>query len=311
MKLVYMGTGSFAKGALEAIYNSGNEVALVVTQPDKPNSRRGKEIVFGEVKQFALDNNIALYQPEKASSEESVEYMKSFGADVGVVCSYGQLLKENLLNAFEFGCLNIHASLLPKYRGAAPINRVIMDGECESGVTIMYMDKGLDTGDMMISKSVEIADEDTFGSLSEKLKEIGSELIIEGLKLLEEGCAPREKQDDSESNYAEKILKEDKYTDFSLPAREVFNHIRGMNPSPTAECRFGGKMIKLFDVAMCDEDFSDIDCAGTIISCDKKGMKVKCGSGAVIIKTLKPEGKGIMQANAFYNGIKDKSLKFE
>lgn len=305
-----MGTGPFAKGALEAIYNSDNEVALVVTQPDKPNSRRGKEIIFGEVKQFAMDNNIPLYQPTKASSEESVEYMRSFGADIGVVCSFGQILRSNLLNAFEHGCLNIHASLLERYRGAAPINRVIMDGEKETGVTVMYMDEGLDTGDMMIKESVEITDEDNFATLSEKLKECGGRLIIEGLELLETGKAPRTVQDDSKSNYAQKILKEDKYTDFDKPAREVFNHIRGLNPTPAAECGFGGKTVKLFDAALCEE-YDGNEPSGSIISCGKEGIKVKCGTGAVIIKTLKPEGKGIMQANAFYNGIKDKSLKFE
>lgn len=310
MKIVYMGTGPFAKGALEALYNSGNEIALVVTQPDKPNSRRGKEIIFGQVKQFALDNNITLYQPSKASSEESVEYIKSFGADVGVVCSFGQLLKSNLLNAFEYGCLNIHASLLEKYRGAAPINRVIMDGEKESGVTVMYMDEGLDTGDMMIKQSVEITDEDNFATLSEKLKECGSALIIEALNLLKSGNAPRIKQDDSKSNYAQKILKSDKYIVFDKSARDVFNHIRALNPTPSAECRFGGKLIKIFDVALCENDDEDA-LAGSIISCGKEGMKVKCQSGAVIIKTLKPEGKGLMPANAFYNGIKDKTLRFE
>lgn len=305
-----MGTGPFAKGALEALYNSDNEIALVVTQPDKPNSRRGKEIIFGEVKQFALDNNIPLYQPEKASSEESVEHMKSYGAKIGVVCSYGQLLKGNLLNAFEYSCLNIHASLLEKYRGAAPINRVIMDGEAESGVTVMYMDEGLDTGDMMIKESVAITDEDNFATLSDKLKDCGGRLIIEGLRLLENGNAPRIKQDDSKSNYAQKILKADKYVEFDRPARDVFNHIRGLNPSPAAECRFAGKTVKLFDVALCSEEYPDVPIGG-IVSCTKEGMKIRCSSGAVIIKTLKPEGKGIMQANAFYNGIKDKTLTFE
>lgn len=310
MKIAFMGTGPFAAKALSALIGSDNEVVICVTQPDRPNSRRGSKIIPGEVKVLAEENGIEVYQPVRVSSPESAAYLKDRQADLAVVCSYGQLLKKNILfETFRCGCINIHASLLESYRGAAPINRVIMDGRSEAGVTIMYMDEGLDTGDMMIRAATPISDEDTFGTLSERLSDMGGELAVKAIAMIAEGTAPRTPQDDALSNYAEKILKEDKHVSFDRPARTVFNHIRGMNPSPAAECTFAGKTVKLFDCEISEETGSAFP-AGTVVKNDKKGIYVQCSEGVLLLRSLKPEGKGLMQASAFYNGIKDKTLLF-
>ncbi len=304
-----MGTGEIALKILEKLNESGNEVVCAVTQPDKPNSRRGGKIEFGDVKKYALENSIELLQPQRVSDEESLERLKGYGADVAVVCSFGQLLKANVLNAFKFGCINVHASLLEAYRGAAPINRVIMDGQAYTGVTVMYMDEGLDTGDMMISQKIDIGEEDTVGALSQRICEIGGDLIVKALRLLEEGSAPRVKQDDSKSNYAGKITKSDKFVSFKEPAKKVHDLIRGLDPLPSAEGRIAGKTVKLFGSSLCMEESGGL--CGAIISCDRSGMIVACKDGAVKIKRVKPEGKSEMDAKAFYNGLKDKTQRFE
>ena len=309
MKAIFMGTGAIALKILEKLNESENEVVCVVTQPDKPNSRRGGKIEFGEVKKYALENSLELFQPQRVSVEESLEKLKEYGADVAVVCSFGQLLKANVLNAFKFGCINVHASLLEAYRGAAPINRVIMDGQSFTGVTVMYMDEGLDTGDMMISEKIAIDEEETFGSLSQKICQSGGELIVKALELLEKGNAPRVKQDDSKSNYAKKIEKADKFVSFTAEAEKVHNLIRGLDPLPTAEGRIAGKTVKFFGSTLCKGGVEQP--CGTIITCDKSGMTVACKDGAVKIKRVKPEGKAEMDAKAFYNGLKDKPQRFE
>ncbi|MCR4894046.1 MAG: methionyl-tRNA formyltransferase [Eubacteriales bacterium] len=311
MKTVFMGTGPFAAKALETLYSSEHAPVMVVTQPDRPNSRRGGKIVFGEVKQFALERGIPLLQPEKVSTDENAAILASTGAQCAVVCSFGQLLKKNILfDTFEYGCINIHASLLESYRGAAPINRAIMNGETVCGVTIMYMDEGLDTGDMMIKDSTPVSDGDTFGTLSERLSLIGGDLAVKALDLLQKGEAPRTPQDDSRSSYAAKILKADKHVDLTRSARSVFNHIRGMDPSPAAECTFDSRTVKLFSCEIASEHSEGNEGPGTILKGDKRGIYIQCGDGVLLIKTLKPEGKGLMEASSFYNGIKNRELKF-
>lgn len=304
MKTVFMGTGPFAASALRRLADSPYEVVLVVTQPDRPNSRRGSKIVFGEVKQLALERDIPLFQPDSVSSPDSQETLKQTGADIAVVCSYGQLLRKNILyDTFPLGCINIHASLLEKYRGAAPISRAVMAGEKEVGVTIMYMDEGLDTGDMMISASTPVTDEDTFGTVSERLSVMGGDLAVQALDLMKDGKAPRTAQDQSRASYAEKILKKDKHIDFSLSARDVFNFVRALDPSPAAEALLNGKTVKIFSIEPADPTGSGVP--GKIERADRRGIIVRCGEGTVLIKTLKPEGKGLMDARSFYNGIRN------
>ena len=190
MKIIYMGTPVFSVGPLNALIRAGHEICTVVTQPDKPNSRRGKEIIFSPVKKLAIERDIPVFQPKDVFSQESEQHLASFHADVIIACAFGQILKQNILNVTPYGCINIHASLLPKYRGAAPIHRSIINGEKETGVTIMYMDEGLDSGDMMISMKTPISNETTVGELHDKLSKLGSELIVEADQIASRGkCA--------------------------------------------------------------------------------------------------------------------------
>lgn len=317
MKFIYMATADIAVKPLIKLIEAGHTPICVVTQPDKPNSRRGGKIIFNPVKQAALDNNIEVYQPVKVSSEESEKYLRSLGADIIVVCAFGQLLKNNILTLTKYGCINLHASLLPKYRGAAPINRAIMDGEKITGVTVMYMDEGLDTGDMMIKKEVEITGDMNAEGLTEALSQAASELICEAFELLVKGNAPREKQNEDDSNYAAKITKEECEIDFNKTNIEVFNFIRGLSPVPGAKTHFEGKTVKIFEVKLNEENFSEDIHSGSVVKVikDKEdnyggGLVVKCGVGSVIIKTLQPEGKACMKALDFYNGLRGKSIIF-
>ncbi|MFA0815857.1 MAG: methionyl-tRNA formyltransferase [Anaerofustis sp.] len=305
MRIVYMGTPDFAVAPLKAIYEAGHELLAVVTQPDKPNSRRGKEIIFSPVKQTALGMNLPIIQPSKASDSEFIAYLRSLNADMFVVCAYGQLLGIEILNMTKYGCVNIHASLLPKYRGAAPIHRAIMNGETETGVTLMYMDKGLDTGDMMIAEAICIEQNDTAGILFDRLSIVGSSLIIKGITLLSEGCAPRIPQDETLSSYAQKIKKNECRIDFTEDAKSVHDRIRGLNPFPTAYTTFNEKIIKLYDSKLLSECYNSD--AGTLVKTVGQGIVVACGHGSVLIETLKPEGKRFMEASEFWAGLQNKN----
>ena len=200
MRVIYMGTPNFAVAPLEAIAEAGHELVAVLTQPDKPNSRRGKDIIFSPVKQAALKRSLPVYQPVNISDDMIVATLRALCADIIIVCAYGQLLKSNVLNLTKYGCINIHASLLPKYRGAAPVHRAIIDGQSETGVTLMYMNEGLDTGDIMISERILITMNDTVGTLFDRLSDLGAELIVKGMKLLSLGTAPRTPQNDAQSS---------------------------------------------------------------------------------------------------------------
>jgi methionyl-tRNA formyltransferase len=304
MKLIYMGTPEFAVAPLQALCDAGHEIAAVVTQPDRPNSRRGNQVVFSPVKQAAEILHLPVRQPERVSDAESHAYLASLKADAVVVCAYGQLLAKNILNLTPFGCLNLHASLLPKYRGAAPMHRCIIDGETETGVTIMYMDEGLDTGDMMISETVPIPFDMTVGILHDALAACGSGLIVRARELLRTGNAPRMSQDENKSSYAEKITKAECEVDFSKDASDVYNLIRGLNPYPTAYTYFNGKIIKLYDVAYSGKCYNTS--AGTVQKVGKDELAVSCQNGSIFLKTVKPEGKRLMTATEFWIGLHGK-----
>ncbi len=309
MRVIYMGTPEFAVAPLRALADAGHEIAACVTQPDKPNSRRGNAVLYSPVKKEALARGIAVWQPEKISESAGEAYLKRLDADVAVVCAFGQILKQNILDLTLHGCLNIHASLLPKLRGAAPVNRCIMNGEEESGVTIMYMDAGLDTGDMMIREETPVPADMTAGMLYERLSVVGSKLIVTALELIERGKAPRTPQDDALSTYAPKITKQECFVDFCEPAENVRNKIRGLDPVPGAYGVLMGKKIKLFGASSSDS--RPFGPAGSI-SFGRDGMVVSCADGCVNIGRVKPEGKNEMCVASFANGIKHKdSLKFE
>lgn len=303
MKIVYMGTPDFAVYALESIIEAGYDVAAVFTQPDKAKGR-SKALIPTPVKECALKNNIPVYQPEKIREQEYIDILKNINPDCIVVAAYGQILPESILNIPNYGCINIHASLLPKYRGAAPIERAIIDGEKVTGVTTMYMEKGLDTGDIIGKTEVIIADDDTGETLTAKLADAGAKLIISTLKSLADKTAIRIKQDDSCSTYAAMLNKEMGNIDFSKSASEIERQIRGLIPWPCAYTRIDGKSVKIYKAQVKNIDSAEEHKPGEIIEVTKKSFTINCGKDAIIIKNLQPEGKKQMDAASYLNGNK-------
>lgn len=299
MKVVYMGTPDFAVNTLEAIVKAGHEVSLVVTQPDKAKGR-GKKLQYTPVKEKALEYNLEVAQPERVKEESFMEQLEQIAPDVIVVVAFGQILPERILNIPRFGCINVHASLLPAYRGAAPIQWAVIDGLEETGVTTMYMEKGLDTGDIICQSKLRLAKDETGGSLFERLADEGAKLLLTTLKQLEDGTAVRTKQDDSQASYAKMLSKEMGRLDFTKDAVELERLIRGMNPWPSAYTGIKDKTLKVFaaEVVECAEDAP----AGTVVEVDKKSFTVCCGKGALRILNLQLEGKKRMDTAAFLLG---------
>lgn len=312
MRIVYMGTPEFAAVALDAIVKE-HEVVAVITQPDKPQGRNRK-LVPTPVKVKAQAYDIPVYQPVKIREEKSVQMIRDYNPDVIVVAAYGQILPESILNIPKYGCINIHASLLPKYRGAAPIERAIIDGEVMTGVTTMYMEKGLDTGDMIEKAEVPITGEDTGASLHDKLAEAGAALILTTLAKLEAGTVTRTKQDDAQSCYAAMLTKELGRMDFTRPAVELERLIRGLNPWPCAYTTIDGKNVKLYKAEVINLDAQMRQmlqekseqilafAPGEIVEVTKKYFVIACGEGALRVRNLQPEGKKAMDTSAYLNG---------
>lgn len=304
MKVVYMGTPDFAVNTLEAIVNAGHEVALVVTQPDKAKGR-GKKLCYTPVKEKALEYDLPVAQPEKVREENFVEKLCEIAPDVIVVVAFGQILPESILNIPKYGCINVHASLLPAYRGAAPIQWAVIDGLAETGVTTMYMEKGLDTGDIILQSKLSLAPDETGGSLFDKLAQEGATLLVKTLSLLEEGRATRTKQDDSQSSYAKMLTKDMGCLDFTKEAVTLERLIRGLNPWPSAYTRIQDKTLKIYVAEIVSEDAISSDTKpGTVIAVDKKSFTVRCGKGALRILNLQLEGKKRMDTSAFLLGYK-------
>lgn len=301
MKIVFMGTPDFSVPALEKIIEADHDVCAVVTQPDKPKGRGGK-VLFTPVKESAVKHNITVYQPQKVKDIQFIDTLKEINPDVIVVIAFGQILPKEILDMPKYGCINVHASLLPKYRGAAPIQWAIIDGEKETGVTTMYMNEGLDTGDIIDKVTVPISDEETGGSLFDKLSVAGGNLILETLDKLEKGTAVRTKQDDSKSNYAGMINKELGKIDFNKPAVEIEHLIRGLNPWPSAYTTMDGKTLKIWKAAVVDEDFKETP--GKVMECGKDFIKVATGKGSLEIYELQLEGKKRMKTKDFLNGAR-------
>lgn len=301
MKVVYMGTPDFAVYALESIINAGHDVQAVITQPDKAKGR-SKALVPTPVKAKAMEHNIPVYQPEKLREEENVKLLTDINPDIIVVAAYGQILPESILNIPKYGCINIHASLLPKYRGAAPIEWSIIDGEEYTGVTTMYMEKGLDTGDMIEKVQLAIDADDTGLSLHDKLAEAGASLIISTMEKLEAGTATRTKQNHEESCYASMLNKEMGNIDFNKSATEIERLIRGLNPWPCAYTKIDGKAVKLYKAQVCQ--VPEGSKPGEIVDVTKKTFTIACGKDGLIIKNLQPEGKKPMDTVAYLNGNK-------
>lgn len=294
-----MGTPEFSVATLTALVEAGHDVVAVVTQPDKPKGR-GKSLLMSEVKKKALEYDIPVYQPVKVRAEEFIDVLREINPEVIVVVAFGQILSKTILDLPKYGCINIHGSLLPMYRGAAPIQWAVLDGVKESGVTTMRMDEGIDTGDMIMKTVVPLDAKETYGSLNDKLAAKGAELLIETLKVVENGTAVYTKQE-GESCYAKMLNKHLGEIDFTKPACEIERLIRGLNPWPSAYTYIEGKTLKIWDADVID---TDVDApAGTIIAHDKKSFTVMTGDKALKINEVQMEGKKRMLTDAFLRGF--------
>lgn len=309
MRVIFMGTPDFAVNTLEAILAAGHEVAMVVTQPDKPKGR-GKTMQFTPVKEVAVRENIPVLQPEKVREESVVAQLKEAKPDVIVVVAYGQILPESILNIPMYGCINVHASLLPQYRGAAPIQWAVINGEAQSGVTTMYMAKGLDTGDMIDKVVVPLSEEETGGSLHDKLAQAGAELLVETLSKLEQGTAKRTPQKEEESSYAKMLTKALGNIQWENDAVEIERLVRGLNPWPSAYSYLQGKTLKIWRTAVVPESAVEVAgngskaVPGEIVYVDKNCFIVKTGKDYIKIEELQLEGKKRMQTDAFLRGYR-------
>ena len=304
MKVIYMGTPDFAVAPLEAIIQAGHEVTAVVTQPDKQKGR-GKEVQMTPVKECAIKHGIPVLQPVKIKEPEAVAQLKEYPADIYVVAAFGQLLTEEILNMPKFGCVNIHASLLPAYRGAAPIQWVIINGEEKTGVTIQQMAKGLDTGDMLLKKEVIIDAKETGASLHDKLMEAGAKLIVEALPMIENGEIIPEKQDDALSCYAAKLNKSMGNIDFTKDALSIERLIRGLNSWPSAYTILQGKTLKIWEADVVECKTGAVP--GEVVDVDKTSFTVATGDGALKITSIQLEGKKRMAVKDFLLGYELKA----
>jgi len=297
MKIVFMGTPDFAALSLERLIEAGHEITLVVTQPDKEKGR-GKQVQKSDVKLVAEKYDLPVFQPVKIKTEGSVAFLKGIEADIFVVAAFGQILSKEILDMPKYGCVNIHASLLPKYRGAAPIQWSIIDGEEKTGVTIQQMDVGLDTGDIIAVKEVVIESDETGGSLFDKLAIAGGELIVETLPLIESGNINRVPQDDSKSTYAGKLSKEMGNIDWNKSAVEIDRLIRGCTPWPSGYTMCSGKTLKIWKASVADMEGQP----GVICEVAKDHITIGTGNGSLLVEELQLEGKKRMTVHDFLLG---------
>lgn len=300
MRVIYMGTPDFAVGALEEIIKAGHEVVLVVTQPDKPKGR-GKTMQFTPVKECALAHGLEVFQPVKVRESANIEYLRKFNPDIIVVAAFGQILPKAILDMPKYCCVNIHASLLPKYRGAAPIQWSIINGDEVTGVTTMRMAEGIDTGDMIAKRQVRIAEDETGGSLFDKLADVGGKLCVETLKMIEDGTAEYTPQDSEQATHTSMIRKELGEIDWGKSAVEIERLIRGLNPWPSAYTHLNNKTFKIWKAAVLDEAY---DCEpGCICRVSKNEMHVMTGDGVLSLLEVQLEGKKRMDIESFLRGF--------
>lgn len=297
MKIIFMGTPDFAAASLEALIDSRHEIQAVVTQPDKPKGRKG-ELTPSPVKVVAEGKGIKVYQPLKVRDEEFVKTLRAYNPDVMVVVAFGQIIPLSILKMPKYGCVNIHGSLLPKYRGAAPIQWAVLDGEKETGITTILMDEGIDTGDILLKKTIKIDADETSGSLFDKLKALGAETILETLDELEKGSITPTKQGESPTAYAKMLTKAMGLIDFTRSAKELDCFVRGMDPWPSAYTLLAGKTLKLWKVRAVEGGGK----AGSVIEIGKESFTIACGEGAIEVLEVQLEGKKRMSAGDFLKG---------
>lgn len=300
MKIIFMGTPDFSVPILEALIQAGHEVALAVTQPDKPKGR-GKSVQFSPVKTAALAHQIRVYQPKRIREPECVDYLKTFEADIMVVAAFGQILSKEILTMPKYGCVNVHASLLPKYRGASPIQWAVINGEKTTGVTTMQMDAGIDTGDILEKTEIPLAEDETGGSLFDKLSEAGARLCVQTIAHIQDGTVKRTRQEDAQATHVGMITKQMGKIDWTKPAVQIERLIRGLNPWPSAFTLLDGKMLKIWKAAVLQG--ADTGQAGQVVCADKHRLIVQTGEGQLSLLEVQLEGKKRMQVDAFLRGF--------
>jgi methionyl-tRNA formyltransferase len=293
-----MGTPDFALPTLQGLIEAGVNLCGVFTQPDRPRGR-GKVLAPPPVKEMALDHDLPVFQPEKLRDTAIVELIQELRPDLIVVVAYGQILPKSVLQIPQYGCINVHASLLPRYRGAAPINKAVVDGEQVTGVTTMLMDVGLDTGDMLVKRATEIGSEETAGELHDRLALLGREAMEETLRRLCDGTLRPEPQDDAQSCYAPMMKKEDGHIDWSRPAPVLHNLVRGLSPWPGAFTHWNGQMLKLGRTLAEGGPAAE---PGTVVSADGDGIRIACGEGVLRVRELQLAGKKKLPASDFLRG---------
>ena len=300
MKIIFMGTPDFAVGTLEALITGGYEIALVVTQPDKPQGRK-MELTPPPVKVCALQHGLEIYQPTRVREQSSMEYLKKYEPDMIVVAAFGQILPKELLELPKYGCINVHASLLPNYRGSAPIQWSILNGDAETGVTIMRMDTGIDTGDMIAKQTVPIEEEDTGGSLFDKLAEVGAKLLVDTIPSIVDGTATYTKQDEACATKVGMIQKSQGVIDFHRSAQEINCQIRALNPWPSAYTKLHGKTLKIWKakVVAADGNYEP----GSIVRITKDELCIATGEGSLSVLEVQLEGKKRMATADFLRGV--------
>ena len=301
MKIVFLGTGDIGLHSLEALYNSKDyEVLSVFTQPDRPFGRKG-ELKASAIKIFAEDHSIPVFQPDRIKDQYAIEILRKADPDVLVVVAYGQILPKTVLSIPRVSCLNLHASLLPYYRGAAPIQAAILNGERFTGITVMYIGEGLDDGDILQSKKIEIEKEETGGSLHDRLASLGPELLIDSLNLLSRNEAPRRKQDHTKASHVSKLCRAEGEIEWNNPAEYIERKIRAFFPWPGTFTYFpDGQLVKIFPQALVGQDYDEN--AGKIISIDADGLVVSCGDGSIKISEIQPSGRKKMTLSSYLAG---------
>lgn len=306
MKVIFMGTPDFSVGTLEALVEAGHEVVLAVTQPDKPKGR-GKEMQFTPVKECALKYNIPVFQPRRVREAECIEELRKYNADIMVVVAFGQILPKEILEMTPYGCVNVHASLLPKYRGAAPIQWSIIDGEEVTGVTTMQMNEGLDTGDMLLKVEIPIEEKETGGSLHDKLAEAGAKLCVKTLEALQNKTVTPVPQGETTTAYAKMLEKQLGNIDWTKSAVEIERLIRGLTPWPSAYTNWNGKVMKIWDAKVVESENDTNEAQpGAIVKVEKDTFDVQTGDGLLKVRELQIPGKKRMDAGAFLRGYQIK-----
>jgi len=304
MKIIFMGTPDFAVPSLKALIEDGNQVCMVVTQPDKPKGR-GNKLAMPPVKEFALNHGIEVYQPEKVKNEEFINKLAECKADLIVTAAYGKILSEEALKTTPHGCINVHASLLPKYRGAAPLWWVIINGEEKTGITTMLTDKGMDTGDILEIDEFKIDEDITVGELSNKMSELGAVTLIKTLNKLKEGALTPIKQNDSEASYAALIDKTMAEINWNKTSQEIHDLVRGTNPWPVAYTFFKGNRIKIFRTQLIKDYMTDQEAVpGTILQVSNEGIFAKTADGVILIKEIQMDSSKRMEVKEFIKGHK-------